>query len=236
MARQGLSGDDYFNYRQQLYSQDPEAYKKAFPGSSGQLLQKLVQVATPGLNWINAIKNGITNTSQAKNFTNEDVVESAQPDDNQEEMIDTSIVDIKQTNKNKTEKLNLAALQNKTPTSLDIQGVQNYISDVSKGIQVAAPPENLKETWDFMVTNNMPNTSEYLVGNDIINQSSINPNAVINNGSTINSITPINPNPTLTAVMPANPNFNFTTPQLNYDLINQKQALPLENATYPGVL
>ena len=236
LARQGLSGDDYFNYRQQLYSQDPEAYKKAFPGSSGQLLQKLVQVATPGLNWINAIKNGITNTSQAKNFTNEDVVESVQPDDNQEEMIDTSIVDIKQTNKNKTEKLNLAALQNKTPTSLDIQGVQNYISDVSKGIQVAAPPENLKETWDFMVTNNMPNTSEYLVGNDIINQSSINPNAVINNGSTINSITPINPNPTLTAVMPANPNFNFTTPQLNYDLINQKQALPLENATYPGVL
>jgi len=240
LARQGFkNGDDYFNYRQQLYSQNPKAYKKAFPGASGQLLQKLVQVATPGLNWINAIKNGITNTSQAKKFTNDKVTENIQIDEtDQGENIDVSLATIKETNKNKTEKLNLASLQNKTITSLDIEGAQNYISDVSKGIQVAAPPENLNETWDFMVANNMPNTSEYLVGNDIINQSSINPNAVINTGATINpnAIAPVNADPTLTAAMPANPNFNFKAPQLSYDLINQKQALPLENANYPGVL
>jgi len=184
---------------------------------------------------------GIGNTDQAKKFTNDKVTENIQIDEtDQGENIDVSLATIKEANKNKTEELSLASLQDKKPTSLDIQGVQNYITDVSKGIQVAAPPDNMKETWDFMVTNNIPNTSEYLVGSDIINQSSINPNAVINTGATINpnTIAPVNADPTLTAAMTANPNFNFnfTTPKLNYDLINQKQALPLENANYPGVL
>ena len=177
---------------------------------------------------------GIGNTDQAKKFTEDKVTENIQIDNtDQGEDIDVSLATIKETNKNKTEELSLASLQNKNPTSLDVQGVQNYITDVSKGIQVAAPPNNMKETWDFMVANNMPNTSEYLAGNDIINQSSINPNAIAPiNTSTI---APAN-NSALTAAMPANPNFNFKAPQLSYDLINQKQALPLENANYPGVL
>ena len=177
---------------------------------------------------------GIGNTDQAKKFTDDRVTENIQIDNtDQGENIDVSLATIKETNKNKTEELSLASLQNKNPTSLDVQGVQNYITDVSKGIQVAAPPNNMKETWDFMVANNMPNTSEYLVGNDIINQSPINPNAIAPiNTSTI---APAN-NSALTAAMPANPNFNFKAPQLSYDLINQKQALPLNNASYPGVL
>jgi hypothetical protein len=37
LARQGLTGDQYFNFRQQLGVKDMEAYKKAFPVSSGAL-------------------------------------------------------------------------------------------------------------------------------------------------------------------------------------------------------
>jgi hypothetical protein len=251
LARQGLSGDDYFNYRQQLYSQDPEAYKKAFPGSSGQLLQKLVQVATPGLNWINAIKNGITNTSQAKNFTNEDVVESTQLDDNQEDMIDTSIVDIKQTNENKINAINaekanldvikanenitvpnldntnymtLSAENTSLPSNEDVMAVQEYVKNVKMGVPNYSVPNNLGTTWQYMLDRGIVEPADYFSGQEIVNQVPI-----------LHSNAPIIDN---NAVAPANMNFNnmnFNAP-LNYDLMNEKKELLPYNVNYPGVL
>ena len=46
--RQGLTGDQYFNFRQQLMQSDPSAYEKAFPWSSGKGVRGLMKFA-PGI-------------------------------------------------------------------------------------------------------------------------------------------------------------------------------------------
>ena len=48
LLRQGLTGDQYFNFRQQLMQSDPSAYEKAFPWSSGKGVRGLMNLA-PGI-------------------------------------------------------------------------------------------------------------------------------------------------------------------------------------------
>ena len=48
LLRQGLTGDQYFNYRQQLMQSNVPAYEKAFPWSSGKGVRGLMKLA-PGI-------------------------------------------------------------------------------------------------------------------------------------------------------------------------------------------
>ena len=62
-ASQGLSPEQYYNFRQQLMAADatPEnqAYKDAFPGSSGAGLGAILEKVMPGSTAISAITGGI---------------------------------------------------------------------------------------------------------------------------------------------------------------------------------
>jgi hypothetical protein len=62
-ASEGLSPEQYYNFRQQLMAADPtaenQAYKDAFPGSSGAGLGAILEKFMPGSTAISAITGGI---------------------------------------------------------------------------------------------------------------------------------------------------------------------------------
>ena len=47
LARQGLTGDEYFDWRQQLLEANPQVYQQAHPWASGKGLADIIKMATP---------------------------------------------------------------------------------------------------------------------------------------------------------------------------------------------
>ena len=65
LARQGLTGDQYFNFRQQLMQKDVPAYKKAFPISSGALPELAIRTM---ISPVRTIGGGIYESLTGKKF------------------------------------------------------------------------------------------------------------------------------------------------------------------------